>query len=160
MRPLDLRDLAAQLAEDWVPRALQSDMDLGFELQTASVAGQSFLLRELLENLLHNAFSYAGRSARITVRSGTTQGQAFVEIEDDGPGIPAAERERALQRFQRGSQANGQGSGLGLGLGLEIALDIAARHGGRLELLEVLQGQGLRVRLKRPEHLPTGAAGA
>lgn len=155
-RPLDLRELVAQLAEDWVPRALQADVDLGFELQPAGVAGQSFLLRELLENLLHNAFSYAGRGARITVRSGTAQGLAFVEIEDNGPGIAPAERERVLQRFQRGSQSGVQGSGLGLA----IALDIATRHGGRLELLDALQGPGLRVRLSLPEHSAQVAAKA
>lgn len=145
-RALDLREIAAQVAEDWVPRALAAGVDLGFELQAAPVLGQGFLLRELLENLLHNSLSYAGARARITVRCGSAQGQAWLEVEDNGPGIAAAERERALQRFQRGSSAQGLGSGLGLA----IALDIARRHGGTLALLDGAQAQGLRVRLSMP----------
>ena len=145
-RMLDLREIAAQVAEDWVPRALAAGVDLGFELQAAPVRGQGFLLRELLENLLHNSLSYAGARARITVRCGSAAGEAWLEVEDNGPGIATAERERALQRFQRGSTAQGLGSGLGLA----IALDIARRHGGTLALLDGAQAQGLRVRLSMP----------
>ncbi len=145
-QPLDLREIAAQVAEDWVPRALSSGVDLGFELAEALVRGQGFLLRELLENLLHNSLNYAGSGARITVRSGCEGDWAMLEVEDNGPGIPPAARSRALQRFQRGSESVGTGSGLGLA----IALDIAQRHGGRLELLDALAGPGLRVRLSIP----------
>jgi two-component system, OmpR family, sensor histidine kinase TctE len=145
-RPLDLRDIAAQVAEDWVPRALATGMDLGFELSDAPVLGQAFLLRELLENLLHNSLNYAGPAARITVRSGAQDAWAYLEVEDNGPGIPPQERGRALQRFQRGSEAKASGSGLGLAIGV----DIAQRHGGRLELLDATSGQGLRVRLSMP----------
>ncbi|SEL84214.1 two-component system, OmpR family, sensor histidine kinase TctE [Roseateles sp. YR242] len=145
-RPLDLRDIAAQVAEDWVPRMLETGMDLGFELSEAAVLGQGFLLRELLENLLHNSLNYAGPGARITVRTGTEGDWAHLEVEDNGPGIAPAERARALQRFQRGSEAKATGSGLGLA----IAVDIAQRHDGRLELLDATAGQGLRVRLSMP----------
>ncbi|MCH7343206.1 sensor histidine kinase [Pelomonas sp. CA6] len=145
-RPVDLREIAAQVAEDWVPRALDGDLDLGFELAPAPAVGQAFLLRELLENLLHNSLSYAGAGARVTVRSRCEGGEALLEVEDNGPGIAPAERERVLQRFQRGAQTQGSGSGLGLA----IARDIAQRHGGVLELLDPLQGQGLRVRLRMP----------
>lgn len=160
-RPLDWRDIAAQVAEDWVPRALQAGVDLGFELEAAPLRGQAFLLRELLENLVHNSVSYAGPGARITVRTGSVPGGntshtgwAQLEVEDNGPGIPPQERARALQRFQRGSaarsQAHGTESGTGSGLGLAIAQDIARRHGGTLELLDAAQGTGLRVRVRVP----------
>ncbi|UXH79232.1 sensor histidine kinase [Roseateles amylovorans] len=145
-QPLDLRDIAAQVAEDWVPRALASGVDLGFELEDAPVLGQGFLLRELLENLLHNSLNYAGGGARITVRTACQGDGAMLEVEDNGPGIAPEDRARALQRFQRGSESIGTGSGLGLA----IALDIAQRHGGRLELLDAAGGQGLRVRLSMP----------
>ncbi len=145
-RALDLRDVAAQVAEDWVPRMLASQREMDFDLQPAPVRGQSFLLRELLENLLHNSANYAGAQAVITVRTGQQGPLAFLEVEDNGPGIPPAERTQALQRFQRGAGAQGQGSGLGLA----IATDIAQRHGGRLCLLDPLAGPGLRVRLELP----------
>jgi len=146
LRQLDLRDLASLAAEDWVPRALDAGMDLGFELESAPVMARSFLLRELLENLIHNSISYAGHGARITVRTCARDGRALLEVEDTGPGIPADDRERALQRFQRGSEAQGNGSGLGLA----IARDIAISHGGTLTLADGAHGQGLRVQLALP----------
>ncbi|MET0518545.1 MAG: sensor histidine kinase [Burkholderiaceae bacterium] len=144
--PVDLRELAGQAAEDWVPRAVAAGMDLGFELETAPTEGQAFMLRELIENLIHNSLSYAGAGARVTVRSFCRDARAVLEVEDTGPGIAPAERERALQRFQRGSSARGNGSGLGLA----IAHDIAQRHGGELSLHDGAHGQGLRVRLSLP----------
>jgi two-component system sensor histidine kinase TctE len=70
------------------------------------------------------------------VRTGSDGGLAWLEVEDNGPGIPAGERDAALQRFQRGTGARGTGSGLGLA----IAHDIARRHGGQLTLLDARQG--------------------
>ena len=108
--------------------------------------GHAFLLRELLENLIHNAVSYAGAGARITVRCGIAADGPWLEVEDNGPGIAPAERPAAMQRFRRGSGASGAGSGLGLA----IAADIAARHGGRLALLDAHASPGLRARLSLP----------
>lgn len=144
---LDLRDLAGQVAEDWVPRAVDAGMDLGFELQPAPTEGQGFLLRELIENLIHNSLAYAGAGARVTVRTFCRDGAALLEVEDTGPGIAVEDRERVLQRFQRGNAARGNGSGLGLA----IAHDIAESHGGQLSLHAGGHGQGLLVRLSLPK---------
>lgn len=151
---LDLRDIATESGQDWAHRALPSGVDLGFELAEAPALGHAFLLRELLENLIHNAVNYAGSGARITVRCGSGPGGAWIEVEDNGPGIPPAEREAAMQRFRRGSTASGSGSGLGLA----IAADIATRHGGRLELLDAHAGPGLRARLTLPALPPAAPA--
>jgi len=151
---LDLRDIATESGQDWAHRTLPSDVDLGFELAEAPAQGHAFLLRELLENLIHNAVSYAGSGARITVRCGTDADGSWLEVEDNGPGIPLAERATAMQRFRRGSSATGSGSGLGLA----IAADIAARHGGRLDLLDAHAGPGLRARLSLPPQQPAPPA--
>ncbi|MFG6467466.1 sensor histidine kinase [Roseateles sp. BYS87W] len=143
---IDLRDIAAESGQDWAHRDLPAGVDLGFELADAPTLGHAFLLREALENLIHNAVSYAGSGARITVRTGRDADGTWLEVEDNGPGIPVAERAAALQRFRRGSSATGAGSGLGLA----IAADIAARHGGQLELLDAQAGPGLRARLSLP----------
>jgi two-component system sensor histidine kinase TctE len=155
-RQLDLRDIAAEAAEEWVPRAVAAGQDLGFELQPAPVLGRGFLLRELLANLIHNSLGYAGDGARVTVRSGQHDGWALLEVEDSGPGIAPALRQQALQRFRRGPAAGGNGSGLGLA----IAHDIARRHGGSLELHDGAQGRGLRVRLLLPLAAPPDPPGA
>lgn len=144
---IDLRDIATESGQDWAHRALPAGMDLGFELADAPALGHSFLVREALENLIHNAVSYAGAGARITVRCGSGPDGAWLEVEDNGPGIALADRPAAMQRFRRGDQAAGTGSGLGLA----IAADIATRHGGRLELLDACDGgTGLRARLTLP----------
>jgi signal transduction histidine kinase len=79
----------------------------------------------------------------VTLRTGRAGGDAFLEVEDTGPGIAPAERTRVFDRFYRGESAAAGGSGLGLA----IVRRIAERHRGRVELLDPLEGPGLRVRL-------------
>jgi len=153
---IDLRDIATESGQDWAHRALPAGVDLGFELAEAPALGHAFLLRELLENLIHNAVSYAGAGARITVRCGSDADGPWLEVEDNGPGIAPADRPAALLRFRRGDKA----SGTGTGLGLAIAADIAARHGGRLALLDAHGGPGLRARLTLPLPPQAEPAGA
>lgn len=142
--PVDLRLLAGELVQEWVPRAIAAGIDLGFELAPAPAAGHGYLLREALANLLHNALEYAGRGARVTVRTGSAGGRAFLEVEDNGPGIPLAERERVLERFYRPPGS----PGLGSGLGLAIVHDVARLHGAALQLQDGADGRGLCVRLE------------
>jgi two-component system sensor histidine kinase TctE len=143
---VDLKRLAEDAADDWVHQAMEKDLDLGFELQPASVQGDLFLLREALGNLVHNAIQYVPRGGRITVHTGYREGQPFLEVEDDGPGIPAAERPRVLERFYRVPGTAGTGSGLGL----SIVREIAAAHGATLEIGDGAGGKGCRVEIKFP----------
>ena len=145
-RPVDLRDLGAAAAQEWVPRAVAAGIDLGFDLQAAPARGQPVLLQELLANLIDNAIQYAGRGAHVTVRTGSDDAQAWLGVEDDGPGIPPEDRERVFARFERGRDARGQGSGLGLA----IVRDIALRHGGTVTLHTPEGGRGLRVMVTLP----------
>lgn len=136
-RRVDLREVCIAAAEPWVKAH-----DIGFELATAPVIGHELMLRELVANLLHNACEYAGPAAAITVRTALRDGRAVLEVEDDGPGIAAADRERVWGRFERGRDARGSGSGLGLA----IVRDIARAHGAEAELREGAGG-GLLVRV-------------
>ena len=86
----------------------------------------TLLLREALSNLVHNAIEYSNRGGRVTVRTGRRNGHAFLEVEDDGPGIAPEERERVLERFYRVPGTPGTGSGLGLAIVREIAASHAA----------------------------------
>jgi two-component system sensor histidine kinase TctE len=94
------------------------------------VRGDAFLLREALSNLVHNGMEYAPRGGHVTVRTGLRDGQPFAEVEDDGPGIPPAERERVLERFYRVPGTPGTGSGLGLA----IVREIVAGHGAAMSI--------------------------
>jgi len=137
----DLKALAGASADEWVHQALARELDLGFELEAAPVRGDPLLLREALANLVHNAIAYSPPGGRITVRTGKRDARSFVEVEDDGPGIPPGERARVLERFYRVPGTPGTGSGLGLA----IVHEIAAGHGASLTLGEGAQGRGCRV---------------
>ena len=143
---IDLKTVATVVAREWVPRALAAGVDLGFALDSARVQCRAVLIEELLANLMHNALEYAGRGAHVTVRTCTRDGAALIEVEDNGPGIARADRERVFERFDRGSAPRGAGSGLGL----SIVHDIAQRHGGSVELLDGSEGKGLLVRVRLP----------
>ena len=107
--------------------------------------GIAWLLGELVANLLDNAVRYTPQGGVVTVRTGTAAtGGAFLEVEDDGPGIPSAERPLVLQRFHRVPGTAGEGSGLGLA----IVADIVALHGARFELAEGAGGRGTRARVE------------
>jgi two-component system sensor histidine kinase TctE len=143
---VDLKAVVEGAADEWVHRALQRDLDLGFDLQPAVVRGDEFLLREALANLLHNAIEYSPRGARITVRTGARGGKPAIEVEDDGPGIPAAERERVLDRFYRVPGTAGTGSGLGLA----IVREIAGGHHATIAIEDGQEGKGCRVAITFP----------
>jgi two-component system sensor histidine kinase TctE len=147
---VNLKALAEGEADGWVHQALARDVDLGFELDWSPVQGDAFLLREALANLVHNAIEYSQRGGHVTVRTGRANGHAFLEVEDDGPGIPPAERERVLERFYRVPGTAGTGSGLGLA----IVREIAAGHGASIAITDGAAGPsgtaGCRVAITFP----------
>jgi len=144
--PVNLRATVEDAADEWVHRAMAKEIDLGFELADAPVRGDALLLREALSNLIHNALEYAPSGGRVTVRTGTRNPGAFLEVEDDGPGIPPAEREKVLERFYRVTGTAGTGSGLGL----SIVREIAAAHRARIEIAAGEGGRGCKVGLTFP----------
>ena len=145
LAPLDLKSLVESDADAWVHQALARDIDFGFELEAAQIQGDGFLLREALANLVHNALEYSQRGARVTVRTGRRERSAFIEVEDDGPGIAPAERGRVLERFYRVPGTSGTGSGLGLA----IVREIASSHGASIAITDSASG-GCRVAITFP----------
>jgi two-component system sensor histidine kinase TctE len=147
-RVLDLVGVAREACAALVPEAITRGVDLGFEGEgPAFVAGREHLLREALANLVHNAVHYGARPGTVTVSVARREGRAVLAVEDDGPGIPEAERGRVLERFYRGPGTRGPGAGLGLA----IVKQIADGHGASLHLLDGASGRGLRVELRFPE---------
>lgn len=109
---------------------LDADVSAAVSAGTEAVASPNALQRAL-RNLVENAVRHAGRAA-IEVR--LEPGRAYLIVRDDGPGIPAEDRERLMQPFERGDSARGASGEHGLGLGLSIAREVAEAHGGRLIL--------------------------
>jgi two-component system sensor histidine kinase TctE len=139
-----LKPLVEQLVERHVDRADKVGIDLGADARAASVAGNAGLLEDLLENLVDNALKYAPSGGRVTVRSAMDGPAPYLEVEDDGPGIPEAERSRVRERFYRlpGS------AGIGCGLGLAIVDEIARAHGAVFSIGAGADGAGARMRVR------------
>ncbi|NBT05525.1 MAG: sensor histidine kinase [Betaproteobacteria bacterium] len=145
--PLDLAEVVTACASPFVDRALESGIDLGYEAAAAPVDGVRALLIEALSNLIDNALRYCPRGSRVTVRCDTgPTGSAWLEVEDDGPGIPVAERERVFERFYRIRDDVGEGCGLGLA----IVREVLQRHAASISLDDAAPGRGLRVRIEFP----------
>ena len=143
---VDLRELCTNLLEAHFDAAEGRRIDLGLEAEPAQVMGHEWLLRELLSNLVDNAIKYTPEGGTVTIRCGLREGSAFMEVEDDGPGVAPAERARVLDRFYRVQGSPGEGNGLGLA----IASEIAHMHRSHLELAGGASGRGLRVGLVFP----------
>lgn len=93
------------------------------------VLGNKTRLARILGNLLDNAERHTRQEIRVVVSS--ADGQAVIKVQDDGPGVPEADRERIFERFVRLDDARSRDEG-GAGLGLAIARDLAQAHGGTL----------------------------
>jgi two-component system OmpR family sensor kinase len=99
----------------------------------------------MVRNLVDNAVRYTPSGGRVQVRLRQDASFAVLEVVDSGPGIPAAERERAFDRFYRRAGAPEGGSGLGLA----IVRAIAERHGASVRLDDAAGG-GLAVTVRLP----------
>jgi len=146
--PVDLEVLAQSVARRWWAEARAGGIDLGLEPARGPVrvAAQPALLNEALSNLLHNAIRYTPRGGHVTVKLRSAAARAWIEVVDDGPGIPDGELARAGERFFRASNVRQPGTGLGLA----IVKSIAERIGGRLHLGPGPNGRGLSAMIDLP----------
>jgi two-component system sensor histidine kinase TctE len=145
---LDTIDLAALVAESiqhFVDQALKKGIDLGFELAPLPIAGDRFLLRDLIDNLVDNALRYTPDGGTVTVRCLRDGQSGLLEVEDSGPGIARAERERVFSRFVRLDDKT-----IGSGLGLAIVRDIAQAHGARISAGAGKDGCGALFQVRFP----------
>jgi two-component system sensor histidine kinase TctE len=142
---VDLKDTCETLLEVYLDAAERKQIDLGLDVQAVHVDGHDWLLRELICNLLDNALKYTPEGGAVTLRCApaTAHCPPLLEVEDDGPGVPPAQRLRVLERFYRvpGTAAEGNG------LGLAIANEIARVHRSELVISSGEGGQGTRVTL-------------
>ncbi|RMO53971.1 Tricarboxylate transport sensor protein TctE [Pseudomonas amygdali pv. eriobotryae] len=136
---LDLSQLARELGMAMAPLAHSRGVALALEAdEPVWLRGEPTLLNELLSNLIDNALAHTSPGGNVVLR---VYAPGVLEVEDDGPGIPADERERVFERFYRRSQ---QGSGAGLGLA--IVGEICRAHLARITLHDGAE-RGLKVRV-------------
>jgi two-component system sensor histidine kinase TctE len=140
---VDLAELTIDTVRDFVPQAMDKRIDLGYEGPEAGdgtrLLGQPVLLGELIRNLVDNALHYTPAGGTVTARVVPDPfGQVVVlQVEDDGPGIPPAERDNVFRPFYRalGTQVDGSG------LGLSIVREIAQQHGAEITITDAHPGQ-------------------
>ncbi len=143
--PVALERLVAESVQQFVRQALAKDIDIGFDLRPAQVHGDTFLLRDLIDNLVDNAIRYTPRGGVVTVSCGTEDGYAVLRVEDNGPGIPEADKDSIFNRFYRLDQTQS-----GSGLGLAIVRDIAIDHGAEIRVGAGAAGIGTVFRVVFP----------
>jgi two-component system sensor histidine kinase TctE len=149
---IELKGVVERIVELNVDRAAARGIDIGADAKDAPMTGGARLIEDLLGNLVDNAVNYTPAGGHVTVRCGTTaQGKPYLEVEDDGPGIPEAERASVRQRFYRVPGTPGQGCGLGLA----IVDEIARLHAGVLVIDAGAGGRGTRMTVQFPAGLGT-----
>ena len=142
---LDLSQIVADICDLYQAAAEDHSMQLSSEIAPSiRVFGDRELLAQVLTNLLDNAIKYSPDGGRIDVSLGTDGDRAVVTVADNGPGIPASERDRVFERFARLDQAR---SKPGNGLGLALVKAVAEQHGGSLQLSDNVPGLIVRLRL-------------
>jgi two-component system sensor histidine kinase TctE len=145
----DLVAVAAAVAAERAPQVIAAGQELSFEAPegdaTVPVRGPEFMIAEMIGNLLDNAIRYNRAGGLILVRVARGD-QPSISIEDDGPGIPEADRERVFDRFYRVDRQGPEGTGLGLA----IVRAIADRFGAAVQLVNRPDAAGLVARVEFP----------
>jgi two-component system sensor histidine kinase TctE len=135
---VNLAEVVKEAVRDFVPKAMEKRIDLGYEGPSADdttlLSGQPVLLRELVRNLVDNALQYTPAGGTVTARLVSDPLGQFVllQVEDNGPGIAASERELVFRPFYRALGTEVDGSGLGLA----IVSEIATHHGAEISVEE------------------------
>ena len=147
----DPRPFLQSFAQD--ARVLVEDRGVRFEEDLAGSGDVDFdprWIRQLLLNLLSNALNVSPRGGLIRIASELAGGFWRVTVEDQGPGVPAAQREHIFERFVRLEGARGGQEDKGSGLGLAISRSIVGLHGGKIYATDASWGRGLRVVFEIP----------
>jgi len=112
------------------------------------IIGDRSRLEQVMMNIIGNAIKYTPEGGHIRITAGTVGNSVWMEVSDNGIGIPEKDRERIFDRFYRVDKARSRESG-GTGLGLSIAKEIVQRHNGTIALAPH-EGKGTTVRLTLP----------
>jgi signal transduction histidine kinase len=161
MAEFDIADVARDVGELYEP--LAEDKGLKLQIETnehATVKGNRELVSQALANLVDNAIKYAapgakqanGERAGIVVETSADKDHIMLSVSDHGPGIPAGDRSRVVERFVRLEQSRTEP---GSGLGLSLVSAVARLHGGELKLEDNAPGLTARIALPR---VPTARA--
>jgi two-component system sensor histidine kinase TctE len=143
---IDLREVIQEIATKHVPQALDAGVNLHFEAEQRPFPTQAnpIMINEMFANLIDNAIRYNEAGGSVVIRLLDDRGKLVVDVEDDGPGIPEAEREKVFRRFYR---LNRDQNRVGSGLGLAIVQSLASTLYAEIKMSAGADNRGLRVRV-------------
>lgn len=150
MEVLDLAEMTREVVEDRQAHATELGVDIQAQVPEDLQVEASPLLRHAIANLLDNALEFSPEGGRVTVSLGVEDEELVLSVVDQGPGIPAEERERLFDRFEKGGESTGAG------LGLAIVDRLVSLHGGEIEVGE-RPGSGTRAEMRLPWPREDGA---
>jgi two-component system, sensor histidine kinase len=143
---MDLREVVQEIAAHHVPQGLEAGIELHFESEQRPFPTHTnpIMIHEIFANLIDNAIRYNDAGGSVVIRLFEEGGKYVVDVEDDGPGIPDAEKDKVLTRFYR---LNRDQRRVGSGLGLAIVKSLASTLNAEINMGSGANGRGLRVRI-------------
>ena len=149
MAPVDLAALLKETAQNMTVNARKAYVTLQYSAQPATVQGSKDLLAELATNLCDNAIRYNQPGGHVELRCGTGPDGPWLQVEDNGIGIPQDSQARVFERFYRVDKSRSKATG-GTGLGLAIVKHIALLHHARIDLQSQV-GSGTTIKVTFPK---------
>lgn len=148
--PVDLAALLKEVHQNMTVNARKAYVTLQYDARPATVQGSRDLLLELTTNLCDNAIRYNRPGGHVDLRCGTgADGAPWLEVADNGIGIPQDSQSRVFERFYRVDKSRSKATG-GTGLGLAIVKHIALLHDARIDLQSQV-GTGTTIRVTFPK---------
>ena len=137
LEPHDLHDVIRDIIETLRPLAETNHRSIQWQPEPGALTVEvdRLWITQAIENLLVNSLKHTPAESEIRIRAGADESQAWIEVSDDGPGIPPALLPGLFERFTRSHQAT-----TGAGLGLSIVKSVAEAHGGSVQLSQAQNG--------------------
>jgi two-component system sensor histidine kinase TctE len=155
---VDMEKLSTEVLKRHAPDALRRGVSITFgrEGEAFKLRGNPIMLGEALDNLIDNGLRYGcAKGGELSIHLNFGDDVVRLDVRDQGPGVPASERDRIFERFHRASDDAVDGCGLGL----SIVRQVAERHGGHIRLAEAPKGAKFCLTLPRPSEGSTASAG-
>jgi two-component system sensor histidine kinase GlrK len=145
-RPVELNKVIERVVFDHKLASKARNLSVETDLQDTTVVGDREKLRIILDNLVSNAIKYSPDGGTIRISLSRKDGDAVIDVQDQGPGIAVDERDRVFEAFYQGSAVN-KGHVKGSGLGLSITQNYVRSHNGTIRVIDEGKGAHFRVTL-------------